>query len=56
MCACGRPLEPNHPERCAALRGKLVRPSLWGHGKKWATEVEDFYDQQDCILENYSTQ
>ena len=53
VCACGRPLEPNHPERCAALRGKLTRPSLWGHGKKWATEVEDFYDQQDCILENY---
>jgi len=56
VCACGRPLEPNHPERCAALKGRLARPSLWGRGKKWAAAVEDFYDQQECILENYSKQ
>jgi len=53
-CACGRPLEPNHAVTCVALKGHARRPPLWGRGQKWTTAVEDFYDQQECILENYA--
>jgi len=51
-CACGQGLEPNHPLRCAALTG-LRRPPLWGRGKKWLEQIEDYYDQQEVLLEVY---
>lgn len=53
-CACGSPLEPSHALRCPGLKGHGRRPPLWGRTKKWLNDVEDFYNHQDYILENYS--
>jgi hypothetical protein len=51
-CPCGRPLEPNHPERCEALRG-LRRPDLWGVGRAWTQQIEDYYHHQEVLLDFY---